>query len=139
MTAKVATVITRLATAEWSPECEVSPGKRTSASETSGTEGWLMSACAAEARSAPKLTRDGLDSGGKGPGMLYLESPAILRWHAVPFLFRRAPILQRGRPFQGSPYHMTVPEIEAHRVAPVRTFRYRPLPVDVIRPSPRHL
>src|SRR5437667_7623291 len=73
MAAKVAAVITRLATAEWSPEREVSPGKRTSASDTSGTEGWLRSARAAEARSAPKPTRDGLDSGGNGSGMLYLH------------------------------------------------------------------
>src|SRR5437867_5399858 len=47
----------------------------------------------------------------------------------------RGPILQRGRP-SGAPYHTSAPEIEAQRVAPVRTFRYRPLPVDVIRLSP---
>src|SRR5438132_11036744 len=98
------------------------------ASETSGTEGWLRSARAAEARSAPKASRDGVDSGGNGRPIFYLDPiAAMLRWHAVAFLFRREPPLQR-RVHPGAPYHTSAPEIEAQRVAPVRTLRYRPLP-----------
>src|SRR5947208_16808954 len=69
------------------------------ASETRGTEGWLMSAFAADATSAPKPIRDGVDSGGNGRPIFYLNSiAAILRWRALAFSFRREPILQRGRP-----------------------------------------
>src|SRR5438552_17411828 len=69
------------------------------ASETRGTEGWLMSAFAAHATSAPKPIRDGVDSGGNGRPIFYLNSiAAILRWRALAFSFRREPILQRGRP-----------------------------------------
>src|SRR6266404_3336375 len=69
------------------------------ASETRGTEGWLMSAFAAHATSAPKPTRDGVDSGGNGPPIFYLNPiAAILRWRALAFSFRREPILQRGCP-----------------------------------------
>ena len=66
-------------TEEWRPENvqTLAIGSSISASETSGTEGWLRSACAAEARSALKPTREGVDSGGNGPGMLYLESPPL--------------------------------------------------------------
>src|SRR5438093_8640909 len=95
-----------------------------------------MSAPAAEARSARKPTREGVDSGGNGPPIVYLNPiAAILMRHPVGLLFRRERILQRGRPFRGTPYHTSAPEIEAQRVAPVRTFRYRPLPVDVIPPA----
>src|SRR5882724_5046083 len=112
-------------------------GRSHTASDTSGTEGWLRSAFAADATSATKPTRDGLDSGGNGRPIFYLDPiAAMLRWHAVAFLFRREPPLQR-RVHPGAPYHTSAPEIEAQRVAPVRTLRYRPLPVDVI--PPRHL
>jgi len=47
-----------------------------------------MSAPAAEARSARKPTREGVDSGGNGPPIVYLNPiAAILRWRAVAFLF----------------------------------------------------
>src|SRR5438477_12360177 len=100
MAAKVAAVITRLATAEWSPEREVSPGKRTTASETSGTEGWLRSARAAEARSAPKPSRDGVDSGGNGRPIFYLAAPP-----------------RAGASIGRTPYHTTAPEIEVQRLS----------------------
>src|SRR2546425_4622915 len=110
-------------------------GRSHTASDTSGTEGWLRSAFAADATSATKPTRDGLDSGGNGRPIFYLDPiAAMLRWHAVAFLFSREPPLQR-RVHPGAPYHTSAPEIEAQRVAPVRTLRYRPLPVDVIPPA----
>src|SRR5882724_9708240 len=71
-------------------------GRSHTASDTSGTEGWLRSAFAADATSATKPTRDGLDSGGNGRPIFYLDPiAAMLRWHAVAFLFRREPVLQR--------------------------------------------
>jgi len=55
-----------------------------------------MSAPAAEARSARKPTREGVDSGGNGPPIFYLNPiAAVLRWRAVAFFFRREPVLQR--------------------------------------------
>ena len=75
------------------------PTSSVTASDTRGTEGWLTSARAADARSAPNPTHEGVDSGGNGPPIFYLNSiAAILRWRALAFLFRREPILQRGRP-----------------------------------------
>src|SRR6266478_3199776 len=96
-----------------------------------------MSACAADATSARKPTREGVDSGGNGPPIFYLNPiAAILRWRAMAFLFRREPVLQQRRPFR-TPYHTTVPEIEAQRLRG-RTVRYSPRrPVEAIRPRHR--